>query len=189
MSGKNLMPDIADATHFLREMHVERSMTLVALKEGRGPVAQTFDASVGDEAIAAWITEHNVNSSNIYWQVNAAVDAARNKKARKQDIIDVVMLHVDIDDPSSDTLERLKAFEPRPSVILFSGGGYQAFWLLDQPLVDIPKAESLNRQIAAQLGGDNCHNADRIMRVPGTINWPNTKKQKAGRKPVLSYVL
>lgn len=189
MLETDLVADTAGSVHFLREIHVERPMTLVAIKEGLSPGAQTFDVNVGDEVIAAWITEHNLNGGNIYWQVNPAVDAARNNKARKQDIIGVVMLHVDVDDPSNVALERLKAFEPRPSVILFSGGGYQAFWLLNEPLADIPKAEALNRQIASKLGGDNCHNADRIMRVPGTINWPNAKKQKAGRKPVLSYVL
>ncbi|WJS84225.1 DNA-primase RepB domain-containing protein [Paracoccus sp. TOH] len=160
MSGEDLMPDIAAATSFLRDMHADRPMTLVAIKEGRGPIAKAFGMDVATDAVDARISEHNGQGYNIYWQVNRAVETAHNKKARKRDITEVWMLHVDVDDLSDDALERLKAFEPRPSVILFSGGGYQAFWLLDQPLADIPKAEALNRRIAAKLGGDNCHNAE-----------------------------
>ncbi|NDW53899.1 DNA-primase RepB domain-containing protein [Aliiroseovarius sp. PrR006] len=99
------------------------------------------------------------------------------------------MFHVDVDAPSDFALARLKDFTPRPSVIVFSGGGYQAFWLLDEPMSDLKKAEEINKGLAERLGGDNCHNVDRIMRVPGSINWPNTKKRRAGRKPVLAHVL
>lgn len=49
--------------------------------------------------------------------------------------------------------------------------------------------EALNKVIANKVGGDNCHNVDRIMRLPGTINYPNKKKRKAGRTDVLAYLL
>jgi hypothetical protein len=37
--------------------------------------------------------------------------------------------------------------------------------------------------------GDKCHNIDRIMRLPGTINVPNAKKRKMGRVPTLAYLV
>jgi len=49
--------------------------------------------------------------------------------------------------------------------------------------------EAINKAIAKVVGGDNCHNVDRIMRVPFTINHPNAKKRKAGRTEALAYVL
>ena len=39
------------------------------------------------------------------------------------------------------------------------------------------------------LGGDSCHNIDRIMRLPGTINVPTKKKLEEGRKPALATVV
>ncbi len=43
--------------------------------------------------------------------------------------------------------------------------------------------------IAKRVGGDNCHNIDRIMRLPGTVNIPNAKKQAAGRNPTVARVV
>jgi len=45
---------------------------------------------------------------------------------------------------------------------------------------------AINKALAAQFGGDNCHNLDRVMRLPGTINIPNEAKRKRGCVPVLS---
>jgi hypothetical protein len=42
---------------------------------------------------------------------------------------------------------------------------------------------------AKELGADNCHNIDRLLRVPGTINWPNAKKRADGRVPVMSRLV
>ena len=77
---------------------------------------------------------------------------------------------------------------PEPTVVLFSGGGYQAFCKLAAPFeIDgvLDKAEEAalyNLQIERLLKADSCHNIDRIMRLPGTINVPNAKKKKAGRE-------
>jgi hypothetical protein len=80
---------------------------------------------------------------------------------------------------------RLDAFPLPPTVIVRSGGGLQAFWMLDVPESEDPDAiEATNKTLAEVLGGDHCHNIDRIMRLPGTINFPNQKKRDAGRAEV-----
>ncbi len=71
---------------------------------------------------------------------------------------------------------------PPPSIIVFSGGGYQAYWKLKEPLEingDIAKAEDAKRynmQLERIFKADSCHNIDRIMRLPGTINIPGVDK-------------
>jgi hypothetical protein len=50
-------------------------------------------------------------------------------------------------------------------------------------------AKLYNIAIERDLAGDNCHNIDRIMRLPGTINIPNEVKIKKGRKPALAYLV
>jgi hypothetical protein len=46
-----------------------------------------------------------------------------------------------------------------------------------------------NQYLEKVYGADHCHNVDRVLRIPYTINWPNEKKRKLGRKPVLAKVL
>ena len=96
-------------------------------------------------------------------------------------------LHVDVDDQAA--LVRIEAFVPKPTTAVFSGGGYQAFWKLKEPSQELARVERINARLASELGGDKCHNIDRIMRVPGTINVPNDKKRRAGRVPTLAYVV
>lgn len=186
----NAEPEINtnQAIDFLRAMHGKRNIHLVAIGE-KGPlVAKTFDNQPSEE-IAKWITTQNNRKRNIYWHVNELKPGIRNRRAGKADVAQVVMFQIDVDDSSQTALERLKTFNPRPTAIIFSGGGYQAFWLLDTPMDDIAKAEGINEGLASRLGGDNCQNIDRIMRVPGTINWPNAKKREEGRVPASAYVL
>jgi hypothetical protein len=54
---------------------------------------------------------------------------------------------------------------------------------------DADEAARHSRHVASLLGGDACHNVDRIMRLPGSINRPNVKKRKHGRGDALSFVV
>jgi Mesyanzhinovviridae DNA primase len=82
-----------------------------------------------------------------------------------------------------------------PTAIIFSGGGYQALWRLNDVLKvgedqNIARVESLNKRRIAELGGDpSCFNVDRIMRLPGTVNFPNGRKRNKGRVPALARVV
>ena len=49
--------------------------------------------------------------------------------------------------------------------------------------------EARNLKIETDLQADACHNADRIMRLPGTVNVPDSKKRKKGRVPRLAAVV
>lgn len=87
-----------------------------------------------------------------------------------------------------------------PSFLIDSGGGYWAFWNLATPLsLDGPNEQD-RRDNAFRAGGynkwvgdrineelglkvaDNCHNVDRIARLPFTHNFPTEKKRKLGRR-------
>lgn len=177
--------DTNKAIEFLRMMHGERPVHLVAISFN-GPVeTKTFDVHDAP-GLYVWI-EGRQNISNIYFHVNELDQGKRDIKARKQDIVAAHFLHVDID--HIDALEQIRAFTPKATAIVFSGGGYQVYWRLSMPLSDLLAVENMNKALSQRFGGDNCHNIDRLMRVPGTVNVLNKKKLSIGRVPALSYFL
>ena len=165
--------------------------------------------------MAEWIAERN-GKFNMYFSVNPVMRQFE-RKAGRENIKAMAWLHVDIDaraiDPNegpeavaahlkaeSDRIQALLTTKlppniPPPSVVTFSGGGYQAFWKLAVPVLidgDVAKYEDAklyNVQLETLFDGDNCHNVDRIMRLPGTVNVPDALKQKKGRKPELARVI
>jgi predicted P-loop ATPase len=149
------------------------------------PIARTFQVHK-IEQMKAWIDSHQ-GESNMYFHVNRLKPSITNRKALRSDIDTGLYLHADLDDVQA--LARLERFSPRPTAVLFSGGGYQAFWRLAEPCSNLDMLEEANKRLAAALKGDKVQNADRIMRIPGTINLPNAKKRKAGRVPITAYVI
>jgi hypothetical protein len=158
---------------------------LVAISETGKVAAQSFGPTVIERA-RAWI-EARQGNANVYYSVNELKPSVLNRKAVKQDVAQALHLHVDVDDQTA--LSRISEFVPKPTTVVFSGGGYQAFWKLREPTRDMNRVERINAELARKLGGDKCHNVDRIMRLPGTINVPNAKKRKAGRVPTLAHVV
>lgn len=154
--------------------------------------------------VLAWLETHE--NRNHYFHVNPC-RRDLDKKAEKTDVASMDWLHVDLDPRPGETdleAERERALNllqnppgdlPKPHVCLFSGGGYQGFWRLEEPIIldgnldNVQDAERYNRQIELLLGGDACHNADRIMRLPGTVNRPTKKKREKGRVEALAEVM
>lgn len=151
----------------------------------------------GANAVGAtdWAAQHNSDGKNIYWSPNV-VRQGLNKKARKSDIVAGRYAHVDIDPPKEggafdwvSVLADLDSAICPPSFVINSGNGLQAFWRLHEAASEPGEIERINRAIAVHLGGDHCHNIDRLMRLPGTVNLPNAKKVALGRVPVMASVV
>jgi hypothetical protein len=199
---EQIQPNLSEAMAHLKWFRPEGPWTLTAIPPDGGA---TKTASFGPDSEAEalkWLEFQTTEKMNLYFMVNPA-RTKLHSKAKKEDVEELSWLHVDIDpkkdeDPAearAAALKKLQDFKPPPSLIIDSGGGLQGFWRLDEGLYiggNIPaaeEAEAYNQQIEVLLGGDSCHNCDRIMRLPGTINLPNPKKRKAGRVPRLASVL
>lgn len=194
--GAQLIADEATARRFLSMLTIDAGQAhLVAIdSQGARPIrGQDF----GQDAKAAlhFALEHNRERCNIYWTVNA-VRPGVHKKPTKADIVAGRFAHVDIDPPKGDgtfdkqhEVARLEGLTCPPSFILDSGGGLQAFWRLSTSPTSLDELEALNCSIRDICGGDNCQNIDRIMRVPGTVNWLDARKRARGRTPVLSTIV
>lgn len=198
MSGE-IEAKLDEALDHLKWFRSEGPWTLTAIYPDGGPTkTESFGPETEAECLR-WLEDRTAEEMNLYFMVNPARTKLRSK-AKKEDVEDLAWLHVDIDprrgeDPAEArkaALKKLRDFTPPPSLIIDSGGGLQGFWRLDDPLYiggNIPaaeEAEAYNQQLETLLGGDACHNCDRIMRLPGTINRPNKKKRAAGREPRLA---
>ncbi|MEM7431001.1 MAG: VapE domain-containing protein [Pseudomonadota bacterium] len=189
---------MSSAENFLREFHPGGSWTLTCIDpDSKAIDTRTFDDV---ERMRSWIERWN-GTRNLYFSVNPTARPLTKKAARK-DIKEVSYLHVDVDPRANEDLEeeqaRIKALVttdlpdgvPPPTYVVFSGGGYQAFWKLKVPIaVDgiLEKAEDAklyNLALERAFVADSCHNIDRIMRLPGTYNLPDARKLARGRTRV-----
>lgn len=183
---------------FLKQFRPGGPWTLTAVPvEGGKLDTATFEAKAAKK-IEAWLKKYGAKH-NIYFSVNPTCTAV-SKKASRSDIAAVEYLHVDVDPRAGEDLaieqkrilKKIRDFKQMPTCIIFSGGGYQVFWRLEEPILtggDVQKAEDAKRynmQLEMLLGGDNCHDISRIMRLPGTMNRPNAKKRKKGRVEVMA---
>ena len=98
-------------------------------------------------------------------------------QSTKKDVVEIVTAHVDLDvhdaTQQSATFKKLVDFSPTPSIIVFSGGGFHAYWLLSGKTgaEGIDKIETLNRRMIKLLGADpGTHDCVRLLRLPETIN-------------------
>lgn len=89
----------------------------------------------------------------------------------------VPALWIDIDSGGERDLDRLKAFDPPPSFVVASGGGWHGYWLLDEAFQlredsDREKIASILHGLFAALDGDPGYvkTVAGIMRLPGTVN-------------------
>lgn len=196
MSEGALSHDEAVINRFVSMLaHEAGQAHLVAIdSEGERPVVIGKHFGRDDAAALRFAVEHNTELFNIYWTVNL-VRAGVNKKPTKKDIVAGRFAHVDIDPPKGGGLldkeakiARLERLTCPPSFIIDSGGGLQAFWRLEGQ-TSLVELEAINRGIRDVCDGDNCQNIDRIMRVPGTVNWLDARKRERGRQPVLSTIV
>lgn len=71
-------------------------------------------------------------------------------------------------------LARLAELQLPPHIIVFSGGGFHLYWLLEETLDaqrHLEEIEAVNRGLADVLGGDRAAtDVSRILRVPGFLN-------------------
>jgi hypothetical protein len=78
----------------------------------------------------------------------------RYRRGGESDLLALPAVFVDLDDPTSDALARLRGLRPAPSCITFTGGGYHAYWWLDEPLADMGLARRMLRGLQRGANSD-----------------------------------
>lgn len=132
------------------------------------------------------------------WSLYSAVNPLRHDPGKKANKADIAALayhhidldprdHVDLDSEKQRLLAAVQAFPVKPTTLIDSGNGLGVFYQLEEPIVhdgNTDALEATNKRLAMALGGDHCHNLDRIMRLPGTVNLPTAIKIAKGRSTV-----
>ena len=194
-------PNYSESIEFLRRWSPEGPWALTYISLDRKEIKAAFFSPGQEKELLSWLEQHGA-TKNIYFSVNRLLREFR-VKAEREDVASLDWLHVDIDPrPGEDVakeqvraLKLLREHKLPPTVIVFSGGGYQGFWRLREPMrIDgqpalYEDAALFNKHLVIEFGADNCQNLDRIMRLPGTINWPNEKKRKKGQVVALAAVV
>lgn len=204
------------ALEFLKTLFPEGPWVITAINpEQTGERTETDTFVKGEEDKAqAFIDKHN-GKWNLYFTPNR-VGRKMRKKTSREDIAWLDVLHVDLDpnrwtdDLKISPEEFIKEEQdriltlltekrpegiPAPTFVVFSGGGYQGFWKLREPLkldgtIDMAEdVKAYNIKLERDFGADHCHNIDRIMRLPGTWNIPTAAKIKKGRTKVEAGVV
>src|SRR5581483_5502400 len=210
-TGGQTMTDIksnlAGAVAFAFSLPTDQAHLCAIHPAGNRPVVgRSFPKTEAGQATALrWLIEADRKGYGIYFNANEVKPLGKgHAKAKEAEVSTVRFLHVDADLPAgtapddvqtirAEMLAKIKAAPLVPSLIINSGNGFGLFWELAEPvtITDENRADlkARNKALADQLGGDDCENLDRVMRLPFTVNRPNAKKIKAGRVPVLADVV
>lgn len=165
-----------------------RSLTLVSFGiDSKLPLGQWFDLSQATEIDRAveWAITQNSQKRGVYWCV-APTKHGTIKKPKKSDLLGSVLCHIDIDpDASSQSdyelrrdavLAKIHAINLEPTLVIDSGHGAYPIWILSEP-ASIKVVEELNKSLMMRFDRyAGTWNADRILRLPGTLNWPTKRK-------------
>lgn len=188
------------------------AITLIPVERGQGSldvvlVKTRGSADAGRGDLERALERNQRGTHNAYWSPNPSPRAG-DRKATEDDIDHAVRLWVDCDPrPGEDLLEeqarlldlltdRLPKGVPAPTAVVFSGGGYQALWQLAEPVALDGKDGPATLDVKARashlevlFGADDCRNVDRVLRLPGSINWPSEQKRKKGRVAALARLV
>ena len=198
MSADTATLDTTECEQFIQfwmEVTEAPHVTLVSIVPDGHTTTRTFER--GDlEAAKPWIAACQRDCRNIYFQPNETLPGC-NKKPSKQDIAAALCRFADIDPlddqfPLADERDRLMQLTAHltadpdfpPTIIIDSGNGVQPIWAVSRESLSpstIIRIENETRAIEVVLGASGTHNIDRLLRLPGTVNFPNAKKRALGR--------
>ncbi len=110
-------------------------------------------------------------------EVYFGVGTRLEKKGRKKSVAMIPGPFCDLDFEKFEAggiegIERLDRFNPQPTAVVHSGGGFHAYWRLKTPLLPAKQTSAIIRSLVRKIGADRAAtDISRVLRVPGTWNW------------------
>jgi hypothetical protein len=126
---------------------------------------------------------------NIYVTVNP-VSLKATQNARDTDILAAYFSFADAD--NGEAAVKLRDALPRPSFLVHTGSvpenRVHAYWRFDGT-DDLEAWTALQKRIQAKYGTDSVFNPSRVLRLAGTVSWPDEKKRDRGYTPEVSKLV
>jgi hypothetical protein len=183
------MPDRATITDFLHtithrwaELEEPSLLEIRAIEQNSPPGWQQFPFQ-DIEAAATYAAEQNVPGRNLYACVNP-VSTSVTGAASDKDILAAFFSFADGDDEQG--ADAISNYTPYPPDFIVNTGTIpwsrvHGYWELEEPCRDLSTWRSIQIGIAKTLGTDpKVVNPSRVMRLAGTVAYPNVKKANDG---------
>jgi len=155
------------------------------ISKGKKPSVARFALDWIDEAVDHIVTM-NGHGLNAYMCINPVSDAhiPAGEGAKDTDIMAAFFCFADADD--AEGMKNILSFagpkftmSVKTGTVPFVRG--HAYWRLEEPCLNMDAWKGVQKAIAASLKTDPVvHNPSRIMRIGGTVSWPDTKKLEKG---------
>jgi len=149
-----------------------------------------FDPNKIDQAVEYAVNQNARN--NVYVTSNPIRIDRQGKASSTADVAAAFFVFVDADDTSG--MENIRSFVgPQPTFTVKTGvtpytRGH-AYWELDDPCRNLKAWVDLQKSMIKSLKTDPAiHNPDRIMRLAGTVSWPDRGKIDRGYVPELTAI-
>lgn len=155
---------------------------LRAFGEGKQPHHARFAPDWIDEGVD-WAADMNALGLNVYAVRNPVRDTG-SKAATDADVVAAFFLWADCDDPASaGNVHRFDG--PKWSAAVTTGRTpstrVHVYWELEEPCLNLDAWRQMQTDIAAHFKSDPAViNPSRVMRVGGTVAYPDSKKKAKG---------
>ena len=182
--------DLAYMTKRWGELSEPASIEIRCFKEGGRPQIGRFNPEDLEECVE-WIESLNELGFNVY-AVRNPVRATTTGSASDEDIIASFFVWADCDEGTS--AENVRQWTgPKYSAVVVTGTvpsmRVHTYWQLAEPCVDLAAWRDVQMNIASHFGSDrSVINPSRIMRVGGTVAFPDSKKQGRGYEKELTVI-
>lgn len=196
----DLHADPAQIETFLREWYTHGGpFQITAIPAGGGkPFGQTFTDFT---QAARWASDANVRS-NIYYHVNGGSDTTGSGRMNKSEVTHLIGVVADIDPPTGADVVTgqaevdkvaARAVDDGVSLLIHSGRGRQVLVKFTEPIPaneeTVSRVEKIGKALQFRYDGDAVWNVDRIMKLPGTVAYPNPDKTAAGYGPRICEII
>jgi RecA-family ATPase len=191
----SLGPDLADISKHLYALfppefvqsYPDAQIEIAYGLPERGPeAARLFSAVNGIEAAADFAYARSKTQCNCY--VGPSLRKAElktTKRASKTDVSLTSFAWCDFDGEGDELRVKalLKEADLKPAILVQTGTvpniRFQIYFHLDSPYI-AAAIEPVNAALRNWLGGDDVSNANRVMRLAGTLSYPSQKKVERG---------
>lgn len=131
--------------------------------------------------IAVKAASDNLSGYGLYIGI-ASRKAPTDSRGFEKDAEHIRVLWADVDCKNGGTLEQVLDFEPTPSIVFSSGGGFHPYWILSYGVTPTQHHKDIMRGIARRLKGDNVGDFARVFRCLGSYN---TKPGRDNRRVLI----